>query len=401
MKTKLLILAVLLLMLGSSVLATNTRVRTMGNNNMIVLDDYNIVLFPSRLNDYPNLVIGEFAGDDFYEMGVHWSFNKDNPWVLGTYISTPMIGRPTGYYDGSSFGNFTESFWTTDKRIDLYYGRQNFPGTHSFGMHFGYTRASNDYSDTTIAYKEKYYVYDFGFGITNAAKDYDAAVNIQFGGWTDELAGSNGLVETEPDGFMEVSALARHFKSYGDYTTICHAEVGYGKRGEKDHVIGDGDPATTDDMITKDTRVWVDLGYGVNWTPASNVLVVGDVGLALENNKRETTPSGGSTTTLKNNMLYFPYWSIGLDADVFKWMDIRLGATSDWVTRKAEWPGAEQKDKFASNDTYLGFGFHWGRLHVDTETDPDLFLRGFNFISGAGYDGNDMNTRISIVYEIE
>ena len=77
-----------------------------------------------------------------------------------------------------------------------------------------------------------------------------------------------------------------------------------------------------------------------------------------------------------------------------------MGASSDWIIRKQEiGSDVEQKDKYAANDTYLGFGFHWGRLHVDTETDPDLFLRGFDFITGNG-GGNDMNARISVVYEL-
>ena len=397
MKVKLIITLTALLLLSSMATATDTRVRTMGDNNMILLDEANITIFPSRLNEYPNLAIGEFGGNDFYEMGVHWKFNKDNPWVLGTYISTPDIGGPQGY-DGTAFGHFTGSFGTTDKRVDLYYGRQNFPGTNNFGFHFGYTRASNDYSDATNAYMEKFFVYEFGFGITNAAKDFDAAVHFMFGGWTDEMINTPSVVESDADGYMEISAVARKFKSYGDYTMICHAGVHHGKRGEKDHVV-DGDPATKDDLITKDTRFIIDLGCGVNWTPASNVLVVGDCGLALDNYKRESKTAAASLDQ-KLNHTYFPYWSIGFDADVFKWMDIRMGASSDWIIRKQEiGSDVEQKDKYAANDTYLGFGFHWGRLHVDTETDPDLFLRGFDFITGNG-GGNDMNARISVVYEL-
>ena len=56
------------------------------------------------------------------------------------------------------------------------------------------------------------------------------------------------------------------------------------------------------------------------------------------------------------------------------------------------------KENAPYNDTYLGFGFHWNRLHIDTYTDPELFLNGFDFISGDG-NGN-MNFRISAVYEM-
>jgi hypothetical protein len=49
------------------------------------------------------------------------------------------------------------------------------------------------------------------------------------------------------------------------------------------------------------------------------------------------------------------------------------------------------------NETYLGLGFHWNRLHVDVQSNPDLFLDGFNFISG---ESNSMNFRISALYEM-
>ena len=416
MKAKLIITLAALLLLSSVATATDTRVRTMGDNNMVLLDEANITIFPSRLNEYPNLAIGEFGVNDFYEMGVHWKFNKDNPWVLGTYISTPPIGVPRGYYDGTIFGHFTESFGSTNKRIDLYYGRQNFPGTNNFGFHFGYTRASNEYTDSTDAYVEKFFVYEFGFGITNAAKDFDAAVHLMFGGWTDEMRDTSSVIESDADGYMELGAVARKFKSFGDYTMIYHAEVLHGKRGWKDHVADNpNNAATKDDQIMKDTRFMVDLGCGVNWTPALNVLVVGDFGIAIDNIKREYTttanyyhpfyPDGAGSSVHKRNRTYFPYWSIGFDADVFKWMDIRMGASSDWIAEKREYAWdplsshIEGKDGYAANDTYLGFGFHWGRLHVDTETDPDLFLRGFDFITGKG-TGTDMNARISVVYEL-
>ena len=64
MKRLLLILLAASVLLSTSVLASDTRVRTMGDNNMVLLDEANIRLFPSRVLDYPNLAIGEFGGDD-------------------------------------------------------------------------------------------------------------------------------------------------------------------------------------------------------------------------------------------------------------------------------------------------------------------------------------------------
>ena len=421
MKRLLFILLAASVLLSTCVLASDTRVRTMGDNNMVLLDEANIHLFPSRVLDYPNLAIGEFGGDSFTRLGIHWKFGSENPWVLGTYFSTAAIGQPTGYYDATPFGYFAKGLDSTNERVDLYYGRPQMLGNHNFGFHFGYVRASYDYdeADSDADYKEKMYYYDFGFSVTEANGDYDAAFQIAFGGWTDEgpvgVAGAR-VVQSEPDGFIDVVGMFRRFKQINpEWTAILHTSTSISKRGVKDHGADvDTNWATKDDLIIRDSRFSFDVGLGANWTPATNVLVVGDFGVAFDNVKRSVTvtavdsiaglPRGGGAVDLTTSDLCVPYWSIGFDADVFKWMDIRMGATSQWISEKNERGtfiaiSEVEKIKWAANQTYLGFGFHWGRLHVDTETDPDLFLRGFDFITGNG-GGDDMNARISVVYEL-
>ena len=90
---------------------------------------------------------------------------------------------------------------------------------------------------------------------------------------------------------------------------------------------------------------------------------------------------------------------------MFRWMDVRFGAISFWNIDKdkEEVPAAarelEVTEKYAENDTFLGFAFHWGRLHVDTYTDPQIVLDGFNFISGSE-DADDLNFQVSALYEM-
>jgi len=104
----------------------------------------------------------------------------------------------------------------------------------------------------------------------------------------------------------------------------------------------------------------------------------------------------------KYNYTSVPYFKLGLDAQVFDWMDVRLGATSFWQWYKDEYNSltysSEYKSSYADNQTYLGFGFHWGNLHVDTYTDPQLFLEGFNFISGGT---QNMNFQFSAAYDLK
>jgi len=415
MRKNILIPLLALVLLSSSALATDTRVLTMGNNNMVLLDEANITIFPSRVYEYPNLAIGQFNNNDFQEFGVHWKFGKDNPWVLATYFAKYQIGLPMGYYNNAPFGYFTSGLGTTNKRMDVYYGRPNIIANHNFGFHFGYTRASYEYDDTTGTsnYKEKLHNYEFGVGLTEASGKYDIAAYVALGGWTDEgldttypggVPTITAVEQSKPDGYLELGADFRRFSQIDpEWTAIFHGSLFYSKHGEKDNGA-DGDWATKADLVTKDTWFSFDAGVGANWTPATNVLVVGDVGLAFSKIKRELSwtvnysdPAGSQDMSYTDWVV--PYWSIGFDADVFKWMDVRMGATSWWLVEKHEVTDVyTEKGKGALNDTYLGFGFHWNRLHVDTQTDPDLFLRGFDFISGNG--GGDMNLQLSVLYEL-
>lgn len=394
-RTAILTLA-LLLMIGASAMATDTRVLTMGENNLIVTDDANIWLFPSRVFEYPNLAIAEFSGDAFTQFGIHWKFGSDNPLVLGTYftdlgpaVPTDLIGGALVPFDFALLDN---------RRIDLFYGNEI--SDFKFGTHFAYYKSGQEVDAAADQTKESFGFYDFTFGLTPQSGNWDLAVNAGFGSWTDEDA--DGATETEADGFTNFEVLGRYlWERSPDYTFVPHVGFFYAKRGIIDNVIGDGDPATVNDRSDKYTLTGFDAGFGINYTPASNVLAVCDFGFLYEKWKHEIDEV--LPAAFNNELTYtvkaLPYFKIGLDADVFKWMDVRFGATSYWVSDndKDDNANAEFKRSFADNDTYLGFGFHWKRLHIDTYTDPQLFLDGLNFISGSDVD---MNFRISAVYEM-
>jgi len=388
-------------MIGASSFATDTRTLTMGDNNLVLLDDANIWLFPSRVFEYPNLAVGEFsnqADNDFTQFGIHWKFGSDNPMVFGTYFTDLPAAVPTDLIGGALVPFDFDLF--DNRRIDFFYGNEL--GDFKFGSRFSIYHSGQEYDEATPAVdqsKESFGYYDFDFGLTSGSGSWDLAVNVAFGSWTDE--GPDGQTETDADGFTDISALGRYFWQRGpDYTFIPHVGFFHAKRGIVNNIV-DLDPGTTEDLVDNYTLTGFDLGLGMNYTPASQVLAVCDFGFLYEKWNHEREDNLAATTgeeTISARSL--PYFKIGLDADVFKWMDIRLGATSYWTAFSDEDKGAnnEFKTNSADNDTYLGFGFHWGRLHVDTYTDPQLFLNGFDFISGDG--GGDMNFRISALYEM-
>ncbi|NOY88904.1 MAG: hypothetical protein GXO93_05870 [FCB group bacterium] len=389
---------VLLLLLSISSMATDTRVLTMGENNNVLLDDANIWLYPSRTFEYPNLAIGEFNNNyngTFNQFGIHWKFGTDKPFVLATYFTTLPAVYPTDLNGGSLF--MPGFSLLQNRRIDLFYGRVI--SNYNFGMHFSLTHSSQTKEFTTPLDNQvkSYGYYNFDFGLTPTTDKWDVALDFGLGSWTDESA--SGGTQTEPDGFYDFSLIGRYFVANGpNYTFIPHVGFYSSKRGIKEY---DASSVLTDN--TKYTRTVFNIGTGLNYTPATNVLGVFDFGLMYDSWKEKIdvpTPAQENTET----NVVVPYFKIGLDADVFKWMDIRLGATSNWTneTREYKPDNNKWKYKYADNETYLGFGFHWNRLNVDTYTDPALFIHGFNFISGNTYDeNNDMNFRISASYEMK
>jgi hypothetical protein len=374
---------------GTGSFATQTRTMVMGDNDGIMVDDYNVFRFPGRTYNYPNLAVAEFHDvDDFYNFGINWQFGDDTPWVLGTYFSTLGEVVPS-FLDGSSMVAW-DGPGNNNRRINIVYGRQL--GANNFGFHFDYTRGSWEMDETTDQSKESFGYYVFGFGLTEGSSGkWDLALQYGLGTWTDENV--DGDDSTKSDGYYDLDVEGRFFVVKSPKVTLVpHAGFAVGKRAMIDFGVDLADAA--DDITTKQTAFGFIAGIGMNYTSGPDLLGVCDLGIMYGKIKTEVANVADDTW----KVLSIPYFKIGLEADVFRWMDIRMGATSYWnITDIESDIFLDQKVKFAENDTYLGFGFHWGRLHVDTYTDPQLFLDGFNFVSGGT---NDMNFQISALYEM-
>ena len=436
-----------LMLMSVSAFATQQRVHVMGDNDMIILDDYNVKRFPGRINNYPDLALGEFSpgGDgffdnEFYEFGVHWQFNEDNPWVLGTYISTwPRFG-PTAHarFPNSSeveLANlnflFNHEFFESKssdlaggpgdfgvpRRIELIYGRQL--GGHNFGFSLDIVRASREFERDSLTIapntpgvfaKQSFSQFTFGLGLTEGTSgQWDVALNFLIGSWTDENAA--GLEVTKPNGYFDAYLQGRYFWVRNPKVTLVpHAKVAIGKRGVDENIYF----SNTDTLLYVDTweskRTAIDLGIGMNYTTGPDMLAVLDFGFMLNSVKWEFTDTDTSSTSFneeeKYTTLMAPYVKIGFEGEVFSWMDFRAGgSTTLWINQeKSEFTDADptendftEKLDFPMNRLWLGTGFHFGKLHVDTYMDPEILINGFNFISG---NSEELNFAVSVLYEL-
>jgi len=383
------------LIMATAAFASNTRVLTMGDNHVILTDDANIWNWPSRLNNYPHLAVGEFGNSDEFTMfGVHWAFGDEAPWILATYFENNGNYYP---YWGVPFNPTSDN-----KRGTFFYAKAM--GSNKFGARASYVQSGFDYTDNAPLNanqeKETFMYFDASLGLTAADDSWDVAVTGGFGTWTDT---EGGETISKPDGLIDFAALGRMFWGGGtNYSYVPHAGVEYHKGGFDYYAAG------ASDFVIKATNFTVEVGIGQVYTPSENVEACLDLGLALSRDKTEgTDPDTSSLLPFESKYNYttIPYFKLGLDAQVFSWLDARFGATSHWQKYKNEYTddtfNYDYKVNYADNQTYLGFGFHFGNLHVDTYTDPEIFLNGFDFITGAGDDSRtEMNFQMSAVYDI-
>ncbi|MEW5924822.1 MAG: hypothetical protein AB1746_12635 [Candidatus Zixiibacteriota bacterium] len=395
--------------------ATQTRTMTMGDANMIVHDDNNIWMFPSTLYDYPEVAIGEFGNyywyegyyGQFYNLGLHYKFGEKNPFILALYFDTqqPYPDFPywlTSFYEEAVSNN----------RINLFYSRML--GENKFGFHFGYLHGAYTADIDSLDFwgpdmtEQKTNGYQFDLGLTMNQGKVDLAAGVAFLSWTDKY--ENGHDITKPDGNMEFYFQGRYFHEIDQKMTVVpHGKFTYGKVANK--YFDDYDLDTDYDVVTdkyEEKYMIFDAGIGLNYTPATGILAVGDIGVALESekDKDQTLEDDDTWTVYEEKYTWFtlPYFKIGLDAVVFNWMDLRMGATSYWTNEKytedvpASTPYSnEEKWNYVWNQTYLGAGFHWGNFIIDTWINPEIVLNGFNFISG---ESQEMNYQVSFKYNM-
>lgn len=431
-------------LLATAAFATGTRVLTMGDANMIVRDEANIWLFPSLLYDNPDIVIGEFGYsafsksmgpskeyidpsyidgyNEFTDIGIHYKFGEKKPFVLGLYFTAnqPNSMFPYDlafpYLDEAYDGEF--DFYGND-RLDLFYARML--GENKFGFHFGYLRESGKLTWEDTEAEESGTIgeinstaYQFGFGLTAMQNKLDIAAEISLLSWKYQV---DTIDWSEPDGNMVFSLNGRYWHEVDQKITLVpHASLNYAK------VAATYDEDEIGYLAEEDKYMAVDLGIGLNYTPAAGILAIGDFGfqyIKYENNVDDSVGTEVETETEKDSYFNLPYFRVGLDAVVFDWLDLRLGALSIWYGEK--WEGTWEEDDdieltekygWVETYTYLGAGFHWNNLRLDAYVDPAILLDGFQFINGKtsdyyyGYDELDyadydgMNYQVTLKYSM-
>jgi hypothetical protein len=408
MKRMLIFSVLIAFLFGAMAYATGTRVMTMGDVNNVVKDDANISLYPSTINYYPKLFVGEISSSSYftkqademlYKIGANLGFGEDSeaPWVLGAYFSTePKI--PSILYDYYDKATPVE----TNNRISLTYGRVL--GEIPFGFNVNLYNYSDKNEDTITAnnYDQSLSTYEFNIGISPMEKKLDLAAGIGFSTWTDKdyYNATLGVVDyTKPKGNMDFMLNARYWMDpMGGWVLVPHAGLMYTKEGLESYYNDAG--TWTLDYTEKYTEIMLNLGLGMNYDATENVLVVTDIGVNFDSYKdKYEYPDGSPTDEYKETMMALPYFKIGIDGQVFKWLDFRSGVVTQW--QFDTWEPTDyikEKYKYAVTTTYLGAGFHWNKLTLDASLNPDFLTSGPYFISGQSTSYDPFLSQVSLKY---
>ncbi len=348
--------------------ATDTRVMTLGQVNNIVKDDANVFLYPSTINFYNDMVVAEVDGLDFFRFGAHYNLGEDNG-VVGLYFDKCGIVLDPAFQPDNWFGD-----GVIDNRLQLIYGRPIGDNYLGVGLNFfSDSYVSEADGDDT---EEKNLAFGIDVGLTMLEEKLDFAVGFMMGpNWTYIDAAGDDV--TEPDGNMGINLGGRYWYEFNDEVMfVPHLGFDYMTAGVKD--------------LGKVTDMTFDLGWGVNITPADNVLMLFDFGITYGTEKND--PEVGDATT--DTEMTLPYFKGGLEGDVFDWWDVRFGAVKYWNSESVE---DTYKAGWSDTHTYLGSGLHFGNLDIDVWMDPDFALNGPYFVSG---NATAMAYQASLVYNI-
>ncbi len=342
---------------------------------MIMKSQSNIWQFPQTINQYPNQASGVFddASNEFARFGGHFQFNEgSNPFVVGVYVDNIS----------SAYNPFGLSGLPANRQLNAFYGRNL--GSNPFGAHI-YTFNSNNEQEGNNGFRQGMTGVGISLGMTVGGGAWDLAFDASTKTFTNETISGTGTVTqlTEPDGNIALGLKARRwFPINSKITWVAHGMVSTDKMAWTDPNASAGVGA----YETKTTEF--NIGWGLNFTPTSKVLAILDVMFDYRNVTTENDTNGDGTlnTDTSNKRASFPpSYTVGMDAEVLSWLDLRMGASNYRRITSFEnniTSTGKQKRTLHDNETFLGFGLHFGDLEFDAYVNPRFVIEGPYFISG-------------------
>ena len=393
--------------------ASETRIRTMGYlANFYIRDSYNIWQFPSMLTSYKNLIIiDSYLGDGLWSGGIHLPLS--DTFTMGVYMNnrtrdlsfadTQFLGRglyytnlsPDAVYANTASHQFTAFAALQLNALDL-------------GLHVTSYSSKHEYTDPDIPdnnLEENLSDREYRFGIgykMNERTRLDAAIFYTQGDFSRIDASLDTAQTREPDGYNSFGAGVRLFYAYSPKVIIIPF-IGYEQGGEGYLSLME----TGSGNIKSYRNTWSQYvaGIAADILPGENTLITIAGGFAQRTDSFEQTwYTGTPPVSDEEAYIIFPFFSVGLEAKLFKWMGARFSfyellnavRIKEAVTNTLLDERRITGSMYAAN---FGLYFRLGRFTIDTLVDTDgaadFLHNGPYVLSGIP---SSLFTQISVIF---
>jgi hypothetical protein len=421
MRKSLAILAAVVMLLGVAnvTFATQARVNSLGKAWMYDGDFEDIYFYPNAMASYPRMVVAELgtypAGFSYNGSAAITFANEDQTWgVAGLDINHKITNE-------DEFNTLiTSAFGMTpvDNKWHLFYARNL--GGLSAGLHIARASYASTYtySDTVTdpftPHEDNEHsagIWDFNFGLGySPAENMEANLGFSFKTysfmdemnltWPNVTPAITPYTETlESDGGSGIDvALQVMYGMSDNFKLVPTAGISMGSIGYKTSYSDTSMHPYGGEMSSFD--FWA--GFGANYTPMENVRVIGglDFGISSQTIEDTTGVLGSGAAEEKYSTFLFPGFSAAVEADVLKWLTMRVGASKDIAktTSTITTGVTETETTYTSADYHFGFGlgFKFNKLCIDVKLNDDQpFTAGYLM---SGIPGEPF-TQVSATYK--
>lgn len=387
-KKLLLLMGLLLIAMMSNLIASESRLVSLGNTEGFIRDNTDVYKYPGTIYKYVKNANVELTGQGNqtnWNIGVNLPLNQ---FVLGVYLNRPTDINLNNYLYHSDYG-----FNNLDisKKIQFLLGFGNGLAA-GFGMAFD-SKTDPEPSDVKKNIVMSAMYFEFNGGMSNEKMDLGAFLKMP-------IAGIENEVSKEEDGLAGIGlgVNGRYFISEGPkLTTMALGNLEISSIAEE---------RKTGAIKRKHTdgHFLLDMGLGANYNvDANNCLILGVYPLRIDSyswtNPNSADPK--KEDAFSTGYVYLPKYKVAFESRIASWLTGRVGVCQDFFfysySEKYNGQPEEVNGFYASSfDAQLGFGMNFKRFTIDGVLTDALLFDGPDFIGGTG---PGMSSKLSIGYD--
>ncbi|RMI25171.1 MAG: hypothetical protein D6681_01680 [Calditrichaeota bacterium] len=361
---------------GTDLLASESRVASMGGVGLFLYDNSNVPVFPAALMRYNNQLRLELrlkGQENTFSGLIHLPLGDRA--VGGLVLNRPL---PLPLPD-LSFGHTS-----IDDVTDVLFAYRTGGTVVGVRVSGAYSRRQRTVPDTTVVdFDDNLYFVEFAAGISGDRYDLGVSANLA------QLSGTTGGENQKWDG-TGFGGAARFF--FGEPGSIQYVPV----------VFAESFSSSGEDMLSKikSDRITVGVALGLHYqVDEKNLIVVGIEPFRYQ--QVVVDPEGVQKTT--NRLTNLPAFMVGGETRPFRWLFVRLGgryvqqdARQEVVDTNGE--RTELVSRTSTFNAFAGVGLQVGKFLLDLDINENFLFEGPDFISGGDRTTGDIVHRVSMTY---